>query len=60
MVGLKIPMASKEQGQLTLEVAIENGKFAQEARAIKRKALQEQDVIQVIFEGFGVKMIWGF
>ena len=45
--GLKMPQVPKDKCQLTLEVAIKNGEFAKEAKAIKRKALLGQDVVQV-------------
>ena len=45
--GLKIQDVPKQQGQLTLEAAIKNGEFAKEAKAIKRKALLGQEVVQV-------------
>ena len=45
--GWKIQVAPKGDAQLTLEAAFDAGRLVKEARQLKRKALMEQDEIEV-------------
>ena len=45
--GWKIKVSPKGDGQRTLEAAFDAGKLVREARKMKRKALMEQDQIEV-------------
>ena len=45
--GWKIQVSPQGQGQLTLQAAFEAGKLIQEAKSLKRKALNAQDPVEV-------------
>ena len=46
--GLKISTAP-DKGQLTLTAAFSAGQLLQESKELKRKALKEQDLIEVMY-----------
>ena len=50
--GWKIQVSPKQGGQLTLQAAFDAGKLIQEAKSLKRKALNNQDPVEVGYINF--------
>ena len=50
--GWKIQVSPKNDGQQTLEAAFDAGRLVREAKKMKKRALIEQDQVEVIIYGY--------